>query len=165
VAADPSPSPATQTAAIEPPPEWNFAVIDTDRSTGWSNHAYCYQVAFVGYGDGPAEAFEQAQAAGEIPEALEADSLQAWPTHAERSVELTADGRLIVVDDPPAERSRPTREQALALGDLMRRFSASTVDVNCHPFDLPEGWLYVALRLPSGPDFHAGIDPEGRVSS
>lgn len=162
------PTVATPGSALEPPPEWNFAVIDSDHSTGWSNHATAYQVAFVGYGDGPAEAFAQAKNAGVIPSGLEPDSLTAWPTYAERSVELTADGGLVVLDDPEddaRDEAVPTREQAIALGALMRRFGAAGANVRCKPFDLPDGYLYVALGLGERPDFHCGIDPQGRVSS
>jgi hypothetical protein len=73
-------------AEVRPPEprQWNFAVVDSDRSSGFSNHTYCLQVAFVGSGDTPEMAFRQAANAGEVPAGLEPDALTVWPLDAEQ---------------------------------------------------------------------------------
>ncbi len=161
----------TPSAAADAPatslPEWNFATVDRDHSTDWSNHACAYMIAFTGHGWTPAEAFAYAKEAGEIPAGLGPQDLTAWPTHAESYLELDNDGDALVLSpgDDAARDSLPTSEQAAALGDLIRRFGAYGADVNCAPFDLPDRWIYVVLRLANRPDFHCGIDPQGGVSS
>lgn len=66
------------------------------------------------------------------------------------------------------EAEHPTPAQGCALADLMRRFNADRADVTLNPFDLPNGYLHVAMTrqgadiLPGG---GCGIAPNGDVSS
>ena len=48
--------------------EWGFWLPDEDRSAGWTNHCYVLQWVCEGYGDTPAEAWDEAKAAGRVPE-------------------------------------------------------------------------------------------------
>lgn len=53
------------------PVPWNFWLPDADRSTGLSNHGYVLQLVCHGYGATPADAWEDAQSRGHVPDGFE----------------------------------------------------------------------------------------------
>jgi hypothetical protein len=87
------------------PRQWNFAAVDTDRSSGFSNHTYCLQVAFVGNGDTPEIAYRQAANAGQVPDGLEPDELTVWPLDAEHVFAVPA-------SDPGKHPTTTTKEES-----------------------------------------------------
>jgi hypothetical protein len=48
---------------------------------------------------------------------------------------------------------------------IARDHRATRVDVWSHQFDLPADWIYVAVHLLHGGEFHAGIAPDGSAHS
>jgi hypothetical protein len=58
-----------------------------------------------------------------------------------------------------------TGEQRTAVENIATRYRARHVDVTDRAFDLPQGWLYVALLPLHGGEFHCGVSPEGHTHS
>lgn len=68
---------------------WSFYALDEDRSWGWSNHVWSLGFICEGIGNEPEDAWRQALADGQVPNAfLDDDPDAEWdvaiPSNAER---------------------------------------------------------------------------------
>ena len=66
---------------------------------------------------------------------------------------------------PEQAKETPTDDQGIALARLLRRFETHSTTVWMNAFDLPEGYIYALLKQPGGNEIHAGIAPDGTVST